>query len=90
MTVRWSIYVDLSRSLTDAERTAVGIMLDEVVPQGGSVGRLSGTVDGAYFALEAPSASEAAAAAEGLMAEVLARARVRVSFDVAVAPAAPA
>ena len=84
--MRWSVYADLSRGLTDAERSAVFSALEELVVESGCVGPQKGIVEEVFFQVDAASLPEAAAEAARVMDAVLAKAAVQTKYALLVQP----
>lgn len=80
--MNYSVYSDLSRTLTKEERNAVCEALETCVPGGGCVGPQKAPEDEVYFGVEAPSDDEASALAEHYMSIVLTRSGVDVDYDI--------
>jgi hypothetical protein len=75
----WSVSADVSRLLTEAERTAIADALDDIVEGGGCVGLQKGTTDEIYFVVDL--ASEEAARAEAIRCVDLALRKANVSIS---------
>lgn len=58
-TIRYAVYADLTRRLTEEERSAIFAAIDSIVPDSGCVGLHKAPNDEVYFSLDATS--EAAA-----------------------------
>ncbi|NPD25031.1 hypothetical protein [Corallococcus exiguus] len=84
--MNWSVYADLSRSLTAAERQSVFEALDEVVLDSGCVGPQKGDVDEVYFRVEAVSSAEASVTAARLMDVILEKSGVQVRYELQLQP----
>ena len=84
--MNWSIYADLSRPLTEAERGAVFEALDGVVPESGCVGQHRSGVDEVYFRLEGLSREEASATAARLLDVILAKSGVQARYELDLQP----
>ncbi|MHA7628331.1 hypothetical protein [Corallococcus sp. M7] len=84
--MNWSVYADLSRSLTEAERGSVAQALDELVPGSGCVGPQKGDVDEVYFRVDAASSAEASVTAARLLDVILEKAGVQVRYEIQLQP----
>lgn len=84
--MNWSVYADLSRSLTEAERQSIADALDEAVPDGGCVGQQRGEVEEVYFRLDAASSAEASEAAARLLEVILQKAGVQARYELQLEP----
>lgn len=84
--MNWSVYADLSRSLSAAERRSVFEALDEVVLDSGCVGPQNGGVEEVYFRVDAVSAAEASVTAARLMDVILAKSGVQVRYEIQLQP----
>ena len=82
--MRYSVYADLSRTLTKHERSAIVEALDTSVPNSGCVGPQKRSEDEVYFEVEAPSDEEASALAAHYMDLVLQLAGVDVQYMLAL------
>jgi hypothetical protein len=82
--MEYSVYADLSRTLTSQERLAIAEALDNNVPNSGCVGPQKRTEDEVFFTVEAPSDEEASALAAHYMNIVLERAGVDVQYMLAL------
>jgi hypothetical protein len=82
--MRWAIFADLSRELSDVERGAVFAAVDEIVPGSGCVGPNRCGDEEVYFAVEAADAEAARVAAAALMDRVIAAAGVTVTYEITV------
>ena len=82
--MRYAVYADLSRRLTDKERLAVANALETNVPDGGCVGPQNREEDEVYFSVEAPSDDEASALAAHYMNTVISHAGVEVKYMLAL------
>jgi hypothetical protein len=85
--MKWSIYVDLARLLTEVERSAVSAALEELVPDGGCVGIQKGPNDEVYFGIDVPSVIEARSEASRQVEAILKRAGLAIEFGIEVQPA---
>ncbi len=85
--MRWSVYVDLSRSLSKDEQAEVFAALEAVIPDSGCVGPNRRGDHEVYFVVDdMPSRDDAAREAERSMTEILERAGVGVTFQISVQP----
>ena len=82
--MRYHVYADLSRCLTDEERSAVAEALDQNVPGSGCVGPQNREEDEVYFSVEAPSDDEASALAAHYMNDVIKHAGLAVQYMLAL------
>ena len=82
--MRYEVYADLSRRLTDEERLAVAEALETNVPDSGCVGPQNRDEDEVYFSVEASSDDEASALAAHYMNTVISHARVDVQYMLAL------
>lgn len=81
----WRVYVDLARPLTPEERCAVSEALQELVPDGGCVGRQNGPNDEVYFGVNAETAEDAQLLATTYVDSILERTRLaRLGYEVHV------
>ncbi|MBN8469539.1 hypothetical protein JYJ95_23805 [Corallococcus exiguus] len=80
--MNWSVYADLSRPLTVAERRSVVDVLNELVPDGGCVGPQKGDIDEVYFCLEAVSSAEASVTAARYLDVILEKAGVQARYEI--------
>jgi hypothetical protein len=78
--MRYAIYADLSRRLTEQERSALAEALDVSVPDSGCVGLQKGPNDEVYFSLEALSEAAARAQAEHYMNTMLQKVALSVEY----------
>lgn len=78
----YGIYVDLSRLLSNQERSEVFDAVDAVVPGSGCVGVQRGTTDEIYFCIDAASETEAKAITDQYMRRITDRAGLDVSFSI--------
>jgi hypothetical protein len=69
--MRYAVFADLSRRLTDTERLSLADALDSSVPDGGCVGPQRDLGDEVYFCVEAISEEEARSQAARYMDIVL-------------------
>ncbi|NOK20914.1 hypothetical protein [Corallococcus carmarthensis] len=84
--MNWSVYADLSRPLTEAERRSVAAALDELVPDGGCVGQQKPGCDEVYFRLDDVSREEASVTAARLLEVILEKAGVQARYEVRLQP----
>ena len=87
--MRWSIFADLSRVLTDEERGDLFAALEGIVPDSGCIGPNRRGDEEVYFVVEAATAEAATAeaarlAASGFMDRVIEAAGVGVTYEVTV------
>ncbi len=78
----YAIYVDLSRLLSDQERSEVFEALDVIVPGSGCVGVQHGPTDELYFCVDAVSETEAKAVTDRYMRRIIDRAGLDVEFEI--------
>ena len=78
--MRYAIYADLSRRLTEQERSAFADALDASVPDSGCVGLQKGPTDEVYFSVEALSEAAARAQAEHYMSIMLQKVALNVEY----------
>ena len=78
--MRYAVWADLPRELTEEERSTVFEALDRSVPGSGCVGRDKGATDAVYFCVEAVSEDEARTQAANCMNMLLRRAKVDISY----------
>lgn len=82
--MRWSIFADLSRVLTDEERGDLFAALEGIVPDSGCIGPNRRGDEEVYFVVEAATAEAARLAASGFMDRVIEAAGVGVTYEVTV------
>jgi hypothetical protein len=78
--MQYSVFADLSRRLTEHERSALFEALDANVPGSGCVGLQHGPSDEVYFALEGPDEAAAIAQAAHYMDLILQIAALDVEY----------
>lgn len=78
--MQYAVYADLSRRLTEQERSALFEALDASVPGSGCVGLQKGLIDEVYFSLEAPSETTAGVQAERYMRAMLQKTELDVEY----------
>lgn len=78
--MEFAVYADLSRQLTEQERSNLFGLVDIIVPGSGCVGLQKGLNDEVYFTLTAPSEAAAAAQAENLLKSTLQKSRLDVQY----------
>lgn len=74
--MQYAVYADMSRGLTEHERSALFEALDAIVPGSGCVGIQQGPEDEVYFSLEAPSEAAASTQAGHYMNLILQKAGI--------------
>lgn len=79
--MKFTVYADLARELTQAERSAVAVALDECVPDSGCVGKQKGGHDEVCFAVEAESDEEGQTMARRYMESVLQVASLKTEYS---------
>ncbi|WP_147445444.1 hypothetical protein [Corallococcus aberystwythensis] len=84
--MNWSVYADLSRPLTEAERRSVADALEEVVPDGGCVGLQKEGCDEVYFQLDDASREEASMTASRFLDVILEKAGVQARYEIQLQP----
>ncbi|GMU04404.1 hypothetical protein [Corallococcus caeni] len=84
--MNWSVYADLSRPLTEAQRRAVAAVLNELVPDGGCVGPQRPGCDEAYFRLDDVTREEASVTAARWMDVILEKAGVQARYALQLQP----
>ncbi|RKG99665.1 hypothetical protein D7X32_25920 [Corallococcus carmarthensis] len=84
--MNWSVYADLSRPLTEAERQSVAEVLNEVVPDGGCVGQQRPGCDEVYFRLDDVSRDEASVMAARFLEVILEKAGVQARYELQLQP----
>jgi hypothetical protein len=82
--MRYQVYADLSRRLTEEERSAVFEALEINVPDSGCVGPQNREEDEVYFSVEAPSDDKASALAAHYMNIVISHAGLDVQYMLAL------
>ena len=82
--MKYDVYADLSRPLTEHERNAVAEALDAWVPDSGCVGRTNWPHDEVYSCVEASSAQDARAKADHYLSIVLQTAGLEVEYEVSL------
>lgn len=88
--MRWCIFADLSRVLSDEERGDVFAAVEEIVPDSGCIGPNRAGDEEVYFVVEAVDAEAARLAAAALMDRVIAASGVEVTYAITVQAASPA
>lgn len=83
--IRYEVYAEISRRLTELERSTIFAALDATVPNSGCVGHEKPSApDEVYFVVEAPSEATARAQADAYMRTVLQAAGSDVSFTLSL------
>ena len=78
--MRYAIYADLSRRLTEQERSALAEALEASVPDCGCVGLQKGPNDEVYFSVEALSEATARAQTEHYMTVMLQKVALSLEY----------
>ena len=76
------MYIDLSRLLSDQERSKAFSALDVIVPGSGCVGVERGPTDEVYFCVDANSETEAKALSDQYMHRIIKRAGLDIGFSI--------
>ncbi len=82
--MRYHVYVDLSRRLTEQERSAVFEALERHVPDSGCVGPQNAPEDEVYFSVQASSDEEASAVAARYISIVLTHAGLDTHYTISL------
>lgn len=80
------IYADLSRLLTNIERTELLVVLDALIDNSGCIGPQRFPSDEIYFTLEASTETEARTSASILLNSMLSKANIEAEFSFQVVP----
>lgn len=78
--MEWNVYADLARPLTSEEQGRIFAALDAIHEDSGCVGPNRSGIYEVFFTVTAATEAEARVAAAGIMAAVLERAQVSVTF----------
>lgn len=79
--MQFAVYADLSRQLSQDERSAVCEALNSTVPDGGCVGLQKGQNDEVFFYVYAAAEEEAREQATRYMGILLRRSEVKVEYE---------
>lgn len=79
--MQFTVYADLSRTLTPHERSTLLEALDRIVSSSGCVGDQGGATDEVYFVVESPSLEAASNLASRYMDRILEEAALNVAFS---------
>lgn len=78
--MRYGVYADLSRRLTEQERSVLFEALEASVPDSGCVGLQNGPSDEVYFSLEALSEAAASEQAQRYLSMMFQRVALSVEY----------
>ncbi len=78
--MEYAVYADLSRPLTEQERSTIFAALDAIVPDSGCVGLQKGPNDEVYFTVDALSLEEAKAQATQYMNQILNKVELDIGY----------
>ena len=78
--MRFAVFADLSRPLTEHEQAALFAAVDELIPDSGCVGPNRRGDFELYFTVDAPTLEAAQGEAASYMSAVLARASLNIGY----------